>query len=482
MDDPVEWLALCARDPLRFVNEGFQWGAGELSGEAGPRPWQKEILVAVGEGLPLGEAIQLAVASGHGIGKSALVSWLILWAISTCEDTKGVVTATTERQLRTKTWAELGKWYRLFACKEFFVFEATCIYAADPGHKQTWRIDMIPWSENNTEAFAGLHNQGKRILLLMDEASGIADAVFAVAEGALTDENTEIIWAMFGNPTKNTGRFRDAFPGGKFSHRWKSWSIDSRTVPGTNKILISKWQADYGEDSDFFRIRVRGEFPASASAQFFNSTDIDNCFNLPLPPLHDEPLILGVDVARFGEDSSVIIARRGRDARSEPIRRFRGLDTVQFAREIGNLINALSPDAVFVDGGGVGGGVVDQLRALGYSPIEVQFGAKAVASEGELPANKRAEMYCNLRHAIKRGLALPNDEELRTELVSIEYVINKRDEIQLVSKEDMRRSGVGSPDATDALALTFAFPVYSRRRERSAPQQAVSEYNPYEAV
>ena len=193
-------------------------------------------------------AILLATSSGHGIGKSSLVSWLILWALSTFPDTRGVVTANTATQLRSKTWAELTKWHNLFVLKHWFSVTATAIFSSDPAHEKTWRVDAIPWSKNNTEAFAGLHNQGKRILVVFDEASAIDDPVWEVTEGALTDTGTEIIWAVFGNPTRNTGRFADCFR--KYKHRWKRFQVDSRSARMTNKAQIAQWIEDYGEDSD----------------------------------------------------------------------------------------------------------------------------------------------------------------------------------------------------------------------------------------
>src|SRR5690606_37984873 len=140
--------------------------------------WQVEILEDLRDGLlSIEDAIHLARTSGHGIGKSALVAWIILWAISTFEDTKGIVTANTENQLKTKTWAEVAKWHRYFIGRELFKLTATALFSVDPLHERTWRIDMTPWSERNTEAFAGLHNKGKRLLVVFDEASAIPDLI-----------------------------------------------------------------------------------------------------------------------------------------------------------------------------------------------------------------------------------------------------------------------------------------------------------------
>src|SRR5690606_30796289 len=165
-------------DPLGHVLYVYPWGVPgtELAGKEGPRTWQREVLQEIGDKLKsqhitsVWEAIQIATASGHGIGKSALVSWIVKWAMDTCPHTKGVVTANTENQLRTKTWPEVAKWHRLSLTSHWFKLNATSLEHADPENSKTWRIDAVPWSEHNSEAFAGLHNEGRRVLLVFDEA------------------------------------------------------------------------------------------------------------------------------------------------------------------------------------------------------------------------------------------------------------------------------------------------------------------------
>src|SRR3974377_1217569 len=163
-------LALLKDDPVRFVASMFPWEepGGELERFSGPEMWQLRVLAHIRDRLAsggsVGDAIQIACASGHGVGKSTLVAWIILWALATFEDTRGVVTANTETQLKTKTWAELGKWPRLFLGSYLFKLTATAIFSVDSARERTWRVDMVPWSERNTEAFAGLHNRGRRVL------------------------------------------------------------------------------------------------------------------------------------------------------------------------------------------------------------------------------------------------------------------------------------------------------------------------------
>lgn len=478
----IDLMGSCSADPYGFVMAAFPWGeAGtDLEHHVGPDEWQTKVLGEIRDGiLTAAQAIQIAVASGHGVGKSGLVSWLILWSLATFEDTKGVVTANTEVQLRTKTWAELAKWYRLFIAKHWFVFTATAMYAADPQHEKTWRIDAIAWSERNTEAFAGLHNQGKRIAVFFDEASAIPDVIWETTEGALTDSDTEILWCAFGNPTRNTGRFRECF--GRFRHRWHSHQVDSRTARLTNKEQIAQWIADYGEDADFVRVRVRGVFPRAGSMQFIPSDLVDEARLRHAESFLHDPCIMAVDVARFGDDQTVIVIRRGRDAQSVPWVKLRGQDTMTVAARIVELAREHQPDAIFVDGGGVGGGVVDRLRMLRQPVIEVQFGGSADrthdTSDGAvLYANKRAEIWGTMRDWL-RGGAIPDDPELIADLSGVEYgytMLRGRDAVILEKKSDMKKRGLGSPDAADALALTFAYPVqpsdhtgtYSRQKSQ----------------
>lgn len=463
----IEDLGRYSRDPLKFVLWAFPWGEGGLKGRT-IEEWQYNILCEVRDGLSPQVAIRKAVASGNGVGKSALVSWLILWCMTTREDTRGVVTANTETQLKTKTWAELGKWFQLFIANSLFQLDATSLSSRDPGHRLTWRVDAIPWSEQNYVAFQGLHNEGKRLFILFDEAAGIADVIWEAADGCMTDANTERLFLAFGNPNppKNmqAGRFRECF--GRFSHRWNSFKLDSRTVSFTDKTEIARWLEDYGEDSDFFRVRVRGEFPRTGSLQFISSDLFREAVTREATSTVYDPLLMGVDVARFGDDKSVIRFRRGPDARTIPPVKFRGADTMQVAAAVANLYATHRPDMIFIDGGGTGAGVVDRCRMLHLPVMEVQFGSRADRSmigldDAFVYANKRAEMYGALREWLRHG-AVDADPDLETDVTSVQYsyVLREgRDAIILEKKEEMKRRGLDSPDDGDALALTFAYPV-----------------------
>jgi hypothetical protein len=482
-DEDIDYVLSFRHDPLGFVRQVYPWGeAGELARHSGPRDWQADILDAIGQHLRAPatrcKPLRIAVASGHGIGKSALIAQITHWALSTAADTRVVITANTDNQLRTKTWPEVSKWCRLADNADWFKATATAVYSADPDAEKSWRADATPWSENNTEAFAGLHNEGKRILLIMDEASAIADKVWEVAEGALTDENTEIIWIAFGNPTRNTGRFRECFR--RYRHLWKTLQIDSRTVEGTNKDYLDELVKTYGEDSDIAKIRVRGMFPAMSAKQFISTEDVDAACKRNVRPEQFEfaPKILTCDPAWEGDDTLEIGIRQGL--------RFRILRTIakndndlQVAAILAQLEDEHDADAVFIDAG-YGTGIVSAGRTMGRAWQLVWFGAKATRAGY---ANKRAEMWAAARDWLKEGGDIDEaDQVLYQDLIGPETVATLDGTIQLEAKKDMKKRGLPSPGRGDALALSFAFPVSPKAvtlaaRTREKERRSYSPYS-----
>lgn len=464
-DQLAEDLAAYSLDPSGWTKYAYEWNVGELTGELGPRKWQSEVLGHIGERLQNPETrfqpIQVAVASGHGIGKSAFIGILVNWGLSTCEDCKIVYTANTETQLRTKTTPEIGKWTRLSITSHVFERTATAVYAKVPGHDKSWRADAVTWSENNTEAFAGLHNKRKRIIVVYDEASAIADKVWEVTEGALSDEDTEIIWVVFGNPTRNTGRFKECF--GKNKHRWQTWQIDSRTVEGTNKIQIQKWIDDHGVDSDFVKVRVRGMFPSASFKQFISLEDVDRAYGLELKPeqYNFAPKILTVDPAWEGDDEFVIGLRQG--LKFEILKTIRKNDNdIQMANIIAGLEDEHDADLVVIDAG-YGTGIVSAGKTLRRNWQLVWFSG---AADDFGCLNKRAEMWKLARDWLKAGASIPKDPKLHDELIGPETVPRLDGKLQIESKKDMKSRGLDSPNRADALVLSFAFQVSSKKKRK----------------
>lgn len=492
------------RDPLGFARYAFPWKEpGALESSPGPRVWQAEILDLIGQHLRSAsrfDPLQIAVASGHGIGKSALIAMICNWALSTCDDCRIVVTANTEAQLVTKTWPEVSKWFQLAINSHWWTPTATRIQVKQKGHADTWRMDRETWSENNTEAFQGLHNQGKRIVVIYDEASAIPDTIWNVTQGALTDEETEIIWLAFGNPTKNTGRFRECF--GKFKHRWVRRQIDSRAVEGTNKKEIEGWVSDWGEDSDFVRIRVKGEFPRAGSSQFIAGDVVDAARRRDVGDQSKAYKVLSVDVARFGSNQTVIGWRQG--LRAKIVDKMRGADTIKTGKQVIFRIIQERPRSVVIDGDGIGGGVVDYVRA--YLPdawraaglpsatdkdgmVELpkwfqlhEFHGGAAASDSFMYFNRRAEVWGKMRDWLLTG-EIPDDPELGDELTGPEYYHSNKNQIQLEKKEDMEARGLPSPDNGDMLAMSFSVTPATKTRDEALAEEisALEKHDPMEA-
>lgn len=464
------------RDYARFA---FPWGSEKLP-EPGLRTWQDEMLHEIEEHLqnPVTRHMPLRIArsSGHGIGKSAGISIVNKWGLDTCVDTRIVITANTEGQLLTKTSPEIAKWNQLSITSDWFKANAMSLSSLQPGHGQSWRSDLVTWSERSTEAFAGLHNKGKRIILLFDESSGIIDKIWEVSMGALTDEDTEIIWIALGNPTKNTGEFRQAF--GKNRALWKTKQIDSRDVEGTNKRYLQQIVDTYGLNHDITRVRVLGQFPSASSMQFIGTDLVEAAKTRELPErLPSDPVVFGVDCARFGDDKSVLAIRCGRDARSRPWKVWEHMDAMTIAGDIALEAKRWHPEAIMVDAGNIGGAVIDRLRQLlgpDVPVIEVWFGGEGGETELDpgitmRTKNKRALIWTKMRHWLARG-CIPETQQLEDDLVGPEYGFDGDQAIQLERKEDMKKRGLASPDYGDALACTFA--------ENIAPRMVPGYLNP----
>lgn len=463
-DGIIDLAASCRYDPDRWSRVAWDWGHGSLASYDGPRDWQADIFRAIRDHLSdpakRHEPLQISVASGHGIGKSACMGMLSNWAMSCWDDARVLTTANTENQLTTKTSPEIGKWFKLSLTAHWFDVQIKSIKSRDPQHGDSWRQDFIPWSEHNTEAFAGLHNKGKIILLEFDEASKIHDKVWEVAEGAMTDEDTVIIWIVFGNPTRNSGRFRECFR--RYRHRWVNRQIDSRTVPGTNKKYLQRLVDDHGEDSDLVKVRVRGQFPSQSAMQYISADDMDKARNVHLrrEQYSFAPVIIGVDPAWTGDDSLEIMLRQGlysKSLASLP----RNDNDVEVANLIARLEDEHQADAVFVDAG-YGTGIVSAGQVMGRSWRLIWFSGKPL-DPGYF--NKRAEMWGGSKRWVKAGGAIdPKDEVLYQDAIGLETVPRLDGKIQLESKEDMKERGLPSPNKWDALALTFAEPVSKKPR------------------
>lgn len=457
----IDHMAEFYADPLGFVYYAFPWESGKLADESGPDDWQVDILQQIGQGiLTVQEALRIAVASGHGIGKTALVAWIILWFMSTRAHPQVVVTANTQSQLSTKTWRELAKWHKQAINEHWFTWTATRFYLTQ--HPETWFAASIPWSKERSEAFAGTHE--KDVLIIYDEASLIDDIIWEVTEGAMTESGA--VWVAFGNPTRNQGRFADCFR--KFRHRWLTRQIDSRTIKRTNKAQIQQWIDDYGMDSDFIKVRVLGEFPSSSDHQFIPRQVVDAARgkSLALTQYNFAPKILTLDNAWTGGDEIVIGLRQGL-AFSILATFSKNDDDMVMAGHLARLEDEHNADAVFIDFG-YGTGVYSAGKQLGRNWIMINFGEKSPEPGF---ANLRTWIWSQGKKWLKEGGAIPDDQVLCDDLIGPEaYVIATGPNsgcLILESKKDMKARGIPSPNRADALMMSFARPV-ARKGWRSA--------------
>jgi hypothetical protein len=463
--------------PYKFALWAYPWGEGDLKQFRGPRKWQREVMEEIEQYLIEGIGMQktlgvlpdffrYAIASGRGPGKSALVGMLAHWFISTRIGGSVWVAANGAPQLQTKTFPEIAKWVARGINAEFFDVNAMSIqpkkwfkeFIESPeGLQKSTRYYYTSgqlWSEENPDAFAGAHNFDGE-MAIFDEASGIPDPIWTVQEGVFTENIVDRFWFAFSNPRKPDGAFFECF--NKKRDYWRTRSIDSRSVEGISHSSFENIIKQFGEDSDEARVEVYGQFPHTGARQFMQFGHISDAVERPVEPDPGAPLLMGVDVARFGEDRSVIAFRRGRDARTIPWRVFRKLDTQQLAREVADAAAEYNPAAIFVDGGGVGGGVVDALKAMRFKVIEVQAGSSP--DDKDKYINKRVELWARLKEWMETG-CLPDNKDLVADLRAPQYDWHQiNGKLTLETKEDMRKRGLSSPDMAEALIQTFARPV-----------------------
>jgi len=486
----------------------------------GPDKWACEFLDELGEEVKLrgfrgGKAvrpIQCATSSGHGIGKSTLVAWIVKWIMDTRPYSRGTVTANTVEQLRTKTWAELGKWHKRSITAHWFQ------YTNGRGNMsfkhvvrgEEWYCTGQTCREENSESFAGQHSANATSFYIFDEASAVPDSIYEVREGGTTDGEPMVF--DFGNPTRNSGRFHKECEG-DLRKRYIVRKIDSRTVAITNKERIKEWIEDYGIDSDFVKVRVLGEFPSSGSLQFMPASWVQRAMMRPTVNDRHAAVTIGVDVARFGVDNSVIYPVVGHDARTfAPVLGdgiYNGLDNVQLAMKVIEKVEffrslGVEVSAVFVDVGGTGSGVVDTLNHSGYPCIAVNFGTTPVF-EPEVYRYRGDEMWGRCKEAIKTSLILPTLPELEiatdegiariqretasklfSDLTQREFGYTLAGEkIHLETKKDMKARGLNSPDIADGLVLNFAQDVARVEMPQGSQGQghmSEHDFDPLESV
>jgi hypothetical protein len=468
-----------ANDPYKWVMAVFPWGekGKPLARFKGPRKWQIAVLKRIakhiweGKTFNLHRLLQLARVSGRGIGKSALVAWLVLWFLSTRIGATTIISANNEEQLRKTTFAEVMKWNTMALNSHWFEVVGITVTPAKwlkeiverDLHKGTgaWGAFGKLWSEDNPDGYAGAHNY-EGMMLIFDEASGIPDSIWSVGKGFFTEPTDNRFWFAFSQGRRNSGTFHGIFHGPQRKF-WDSDSIDARKVEGTDPTVYEEIIEEHGDDSDEARVEVYGMFPKNDGSSFISLAMVDAAVGRVVPDDKTAPIIIGVDPSggEEGSDKFVLVVRQGR--RILDIQRFdledSDIGTMEGVGHVIMAINKYKPLFTVIDQGGLGLPIRDRLVEQKYKVRGVNFGWKSLKPQRY--KNKRAEMWGAMKKWVE-GACLPDDKWLKAELVAPKTKPTSEGIIQLESKRDMKLRKVASPDTADALAVTFAFPVGTR--------------------
>lgn len=435
-------------DPVAFVRENFK---------VEPDDWQADFLRAFAVNQ------RLAMQACKGPGKSTGLSWAGWNFLATRPHPKVIATSVTEDNLRDGLWAEMSKWQgRCEWLKRAFTWHAERITSNE--HPETWWMAARTWSKQadatqQAHSLAGIH--ADYVLFILDEAGGIPDAVAATAEGALsTGVETKLVIA--GNPTHLSGPlFRAAT---REKDLW--WRIEITGDPDDAKRsprISIQWAREqirkYGRDNPWVLINVFGKFPPGQANTVMGVEEVEQASlrTIGQAAYIYQPRVLGVDIARFGDDRTVFFPRQGRMAFQPRV--MRNLDTMEVAGQVAHSIEKWKPHAVFVDDTGVGGGVTDRLNQLNYGPIVIPVVAAARAGDPVGYNNLRSEMWFACAEWVRAGGCLPQDDELLAELAAPLYKFAMKGQRAVESKDEMKKRGLASPDKADALVMTFAQPV-----------------------
>lgn len=491
------WSPIIKDSPLTFVMYSFPWGekGTPLENQAGPRRWQRRILkkieshIAEGKALDLPKLLRIARASGRGIGKSALVAWLTLWFLSTRIGATVIISANTEAQLRSITFAELNKWLAMSINSHWWDLSGIVMRPAkwlselvetqlQKGTKY-WGAEGKLWSAENPDAYAGPHNHDG-MMVIFDEASGIDDAIWGVASGFFTEPTFNRFWFAFSQGRRNSGHFFEIF--NKKRDFWDNEQIDARTVEGTDQSIYQDIIDENGADSDEARVEVYGMFPDDDDVLFIGHKLVMAAVARVMADDKTAPITIGVDPSRGGKDKFSIVVRQGRKLIA--IRRFSIADseigTMEGVGHVIDAINEFEPDSVAIDEGGLGGPIYDRLKELGYKKRVKGVNFAWSATNKKRFGNKRAEMWGDVKKWLTIA-QIPDDKILKADLVGPRKKPDSKGVMFLESKKDMRARGLASPDVADALALTFAFKPAKRVYNERAVKQSTLGYDEVDA-
>ena len=431
-------------DPILFVRECFA---------VEPDPWQLEVLGN------FNKSNRIALKASKGVGKSAVLAWLAWHFLTTRPNPKIAATSITAENLADGLWAEMSKWQQKSAYLTA-AYEWTKTRISLKSKPSTWWMSARNWPKTADPAqqaltLAGLHED--YMLFLIDEAGGIPDAVMAAAEGGLAT-GIECKIVISGNPTHLEGPLYRACTGER-----RLWHVVEITGDPDNPKRAARvpvqWAREqiekYGVDNPWVQVNVFGRFPAASLNALLGVEEVREA--MARNPMEDDycwsQKRLGIDVARYGGDRTVIFPRQGLQAFNPVVLRM--VSTTDIAARVMKAKAEWGSELELIDDTGHWGhGVIDNMITAGASPIGIQFHAPALDPRYK---NRRAEMWINMSEWVKRGGALPDIPELVGELITPQYTFNQG-KFQLEDKDQIKQRLGRSPDLADALAVSFAIP------------------------
>ncbi len=450
----VSILAEWREDPVRFVKEALK--VEYIA------PWQEEALGLVAS------SSRVAIRSGHGVGKSTFLAWLILWWLLTRYRPKVPCLAPTQHQLDDVLWTEVRIWWRRLPegfQKQIQIGKDRIALSEAPN--ENFAVARTARRES-PEALQGFHSGD--LMYLMDEASGIDDLIFEVGRGALSTPGS--VQVMTGNPTRISGYFFDAFH--KNRHRWKTMKVsaeDLRDAPYMDLQFAEEIEEEFGRDSNVYRIRVLGEFPTEEANSVIPLHLIEAAVARQVEPTG--AVVWGLDVARFGEDRTALCKRWGNKVLG--IKWWHGKDNMQVAglilKEYEDTEEKRRPERILVDSIGYGAGVVDRLRDMGLPARGINVAESSVVSERYM--RSRDELWFNARDWFaEKDCQFPDDAVAIGELSTVLYDVTTTGKLKVESKDERKKRLMGrteghkSPDLADSFILTFAAPTRPKKKKR----------------
>ena len=437
-------------DPVAFVREVIGLT---------PDTWQAEALNAIVK------HDKVSIRSGHGVGKSTLLSWVCLWHLSTKsgDSCKLPMTAPTAHQLSDVLMSEISQnyrrmpeWYRdQLSLKsdrvEVVGKEQECFAVARTSRRE------------NPEALQGFHSSDGGLLFIIDEASGVDEKVFETAQGSLSTAGAKVI--MTGNPTRTQGYFYDSFHGDR--DRWYTMKVSCADSKNVDPAFVEDMKQKYTEDSSVYKVRVLGEFDTEQGDTVIPLGLLESAVERQVEPNPKSAVVWGLDCARMGGDRTALCKRKG-NVLLEPIKWWAGKDLMQTCGLVVAEYKRLEsfpdelPEEICVDSIGIGAGVCDRLAELGLPARGVAVSERP-STDGKTYLRLRDELWFFAREWFdRRDCRIPSAcKELVAELSVPTYHFTSNGKIQVESKDSLKKRGVRSPDLADSFCLTFGGSVHS---------------------